>query len=84
MNNAIEKDNVESYCLKHVYFYFLEYLIYIYIFFFFLGHCPDFLLVLTTDSRFYLELYSQSRPLTQNSQWDVCTVEQKATIFLPL
>ena len=35
MNNAIEKDNVESYCLKHVYFYFLEYLIYIYIYFFF-------------------------------------------------
>ena len=27
VNNAIEKNNVESYCLKHVYFYFLEYLI---------------------------------------------------------
>ena len=34
MNNAIEKDDVKSYCFKHGYFYFLEYLnikyIYIY------------------------------------------------------
>ena len=32
MNNTIEKDNNESYCLKHRYFYFYKYIhIYIYV-----------------------------------------------------
>ena len=29
---TFEKDNVEGYCLKHRYFYFLKYLEYIYIY----------------------------------------------------